>query len=137
MVPIFLRIAARRLLNILTVWELKVFLDLKYYDIPSVVASAVKEAARLNVFMVDMHASGSSGMIKEVLKTVKSIKKKPIILGVTVLTSFTQKDLKQLGIDRSINNQVLTLARNALKLGIDGVVCSTSRNKLVTKKARE
>ncbi len=123
-----------KIINYINSLGAKVFLDLKYYDIPSVVASAVKEAAKLKVFMVDVHASGGSSMIKEVLKATKGIKNRPIILGVTVLTSFNQKELNELGISRSLNNQVLTLAKNALKLGIDGIVCSPHEISLLRKK---
>jgi orotidine-5'-phosphate decarboxylase len=96
----------------------QVFLDLKFFDIPNTVANAVKEAVRLNVKMITLHISGGQEMLRSAVKAASqeaaAIKKKrPLIIGVTVLTS---KDTKLSG--------VLALAKIGIESGLDGVVCS-------------
>ena len=102
----------------------KVFLDLKYHDIPNTVASACKIAAQMGVWMVDMHASGGQRMMEAAAEAVSQFQQRPYIIGVTVLTSLTQTDLAQTGVDRSIDEQVMHLARLSQQSGLDGVVCS-------------
>ena len=102
----------------------KVFLDLKYHDIPNTVASACKIAAQMGVWMVDMHASGGQRMMEAAAEAVSQFQQRPYLIGVTVLTSMTQTDLAQTGVDRSIEEQVMHLARLSQQSGLDGVVCS-------------
>ena len=102
----------------------KVFLDLKYHDIPNTVASACKIAAQMGVWMVDMHASGGQRMMEAAAEAVSQFQQRPYLIGVTVLTSMTQTDLAQTGVDRSIDEQVMHLARLSQQSGLDGVVCS-------------
>lgn len=102
----------------------KVFLDLKYHDIPNTVASACKIAAQMGVWMVDMHASGGQCMMEAAAEAVSQFQQRPYLIGVTVLTSLTQTDLAQTGVDRSIDEQVMHLARLSQQSGLDGVVCS-------------
>lgn len=102
----------------------KVFLDLKYHDIPNTVASACKIAAQMGVWMVDMHASGGQRMMEAAAEAVSQFQQRPYLIGVTVLTSLTQTDLAQTGVDRSIDEQVMHLARLSQQSGLDGVVCS-------------
>lgn len=99
----------------------KVFLDLKYHDIPNTVRSAVKEAKKLKVFMLTVHASGG----KEMMKEVAGIVNRPLVVAVTVLTSQTGKN---------VTRQVLELAKLAKKSGLDGVVASCSEAKAIRKK---
>ena len=102
-----------------------VFLDLKFHDIPNTVAKAVKAAADLGVWMVNVHASGGSKMMqaaREILKPYGD--KAPILIAVTVLTSMSEEDLLDLGITHSLEQQVNFLAGLAHKAGMDGVVCS-------------
>lgn len=102
-----------------------VFLDLKFHDIPNTVAKAVKAAADLGVWMVNVHASGGSKMMqaaREILKPYGD--KAPILIAVTVLTSMSEEDLLDLGITHSPEQQVNFLAGLAHKAGMDGVVCS-------------
>ena len=99
----------------------KVFLDLKYHDIPNTVGMAVKSALELGVDMLTIHTSGGLEMMCEAAKN----KGKILLFGVTVLTSFDKRILKiQLGIERDIRNQVSHLTKMAKLAGLDGVVAS-------------
>ncbi|MDU0111779.1 orotidine-5'-phosphate decarboxylase [Psychrosphaera aquimarina] len=102
-----------------------VFLDLKFHDIPNTVAKAVKAAADLGVWMVNVHASGGSKMMQAARDILKPYgDKAPILIAVTVLTSMSEEDLLDLGITQSPEQQVNFLAGLAHKAGMDGVVCS-------------
>lgn len=102
----------------------KIFLDLKYHDIPNTVAAACKVAAEMGVWMIDMHASGGQRMMEAAVEAVSKYKQRPFLIAVTVLTSMTQTDLAQTGIDRPVTEQVLHLASLSQQSGLDGVVCS-------------
>jgi orotidine-5'-phosphate decarboxylase len=102
----------------------KVFLDLKLHDIPNTVAGAVKAAAELGVHMLTVHASGGSKMLKEAVAAGKSGTDHPIILAVTVLTSFSPADLDESGVAAGMSNQVQNLAKLAQAAGCGGVVSS-------------
>jgi orotidine-5'-phosphate decarboxylase len=107
----------------------KVFLDLKYHDIPNTVASAVRAAADLNVHMLTVHASGGSKMLRAAAESAAQSAAKPLVLAVTVLTSMADGDLAEIGIGGSAQNQVLRLAKLAQKAGIGGLVASPSELK--------
>ena len=103
-----------------------VFLDLKFHDIPNTVAQAVKAAADLGVWMVNVHASGGRRMMeaaKQILEPYGN--KAPILIAVTVLTSMDQSDLNELGITLTPAEQVKNLALLSKMSGLDGVVCSS------------
>lgn len=102
----------------------KVFLDLKLYDIPNTVASAVKSLEGLPVSMLTIHTSGGAEMMKAVLNAAKETNKEMQILGVTVLTSFDEDSMRATGFDRTPSEQVLKLARLAEESGLSGLVCS-------------
>jgi orotidine-5'-phosphate decarboxylase len=107
----------------------KVFLDLKFHDIPNTVARAAEAAVKLGVDMFNVHASGGSIMIQEAVKAVQTLTAKtglvkPVILAVTVLTSLNDDDLAEIGFQRSARAQVLHLAKMAQKAGASGVVAS-------------
>ncbi|MCF7530374.1 orotidine-5'-phosphate decarboxylase [Neisseria lisongii] len=102
----------------------KLFLDLKYHDIPHTVAQACKAAAEMGVWMVDMHASGGRRMMEAAAEAVAGYREKPLLIGVTVLTSMEQSDLAEIGLDITPEQQVLRLAKLAQSSGLDGVVCS-------------
>lgn len=107
----------------------KVFLDLKFHDIPNTVAQAGVEAARLGVSIFNLHAMGGSRMMRAAVESVNEVVERegiprPLILGVTVLTSHTQESLNEIGIDRTLEDQVVALARLCKASGIDGVVAS-------------
>ncbi|WP_298941088.1 orotidine-5'-phosphate decarboxylase [uncultured Psychromonas sp.] len=103
-----------------------VFLDLKFHDIPNTVAKAVKAAADLGVWMVNVHASGGRRMM-EAAKTILEPygDKAPLLIAVTVLTSMDQSDLTELGINLTPAEQVKRLATLTKSSGLDGVVCSS------------
>lgn len=108
----------------------KVFLDLKFYDIPSIVSEAAYQAAQLGVSLLTVHASGGSEMMKRSVARVSGTQSQ--LLGVTVLTSFD--DLAEFGVSRSISEQVGALADLAHTAGLSGVVCSPAE--LATLRAR-
>lgn len=104
-----------------------VFLDLKYHDIPNTVAKAVQAAARMGVWMVNVHALGGRKMMqaaKHALDELTDVERKPLLIAVTILTSMEQQDLAEIGLQGSPEENVLRLAKLAEKSGLDGVVCS-------------
>lgn len=105
--------------------EFDVFLDLKFHDIPNTVAQAVKAAADLGVWMVNVHASGGRRMMEAAKAILEPYgDKAPLLIAVTVLTSMDESDLKELGIELSPAEQVKRLAKLTQLSGLDGVVCS-------------
>ena len=102
----------------------RVFLDLKYHDIPTTVASAVREAAQLGVNMLTVHAEGGSKMLRAAADAARAINPDLIVLGVTVLTSLDDADLAKLGLRGGVLEQVQRLAALALSNGCKGVVAS-------------
>lgn len=102
----------------------EVFLDLKYHDIPNTVAGSIRAACELGVFMVNVHASGGRKMLQAARDEVMKAKSKPLLIGVTVLTSMKQQDLSEISVNRSIDEQVVHLARLSQSAGLDGVVAS-------------
>ncbi len=117
----------------------KVFLDLKFHDIPNTVARAAEVATELGVYIFDVHISGGYEMMKTAAEASKKISlilgiRKPLILGVTLLTSINQEILeKDLGITRRLEEQVVHLAKLAKAAGLDGVVASSWEIKEVRK----
>ncbi len=110
----------------------KVFLDLKFHDIPNTVTQAVKAAMHMGVFMLNLHASGGEDMLKAA-SHAKGKSKKPILLAVTVLTSLDSSALRKIGVQKSPIAQVKSLALLAKSAGMDGVVCSPMEIKLIRK----
>ncbi len=107
----------------------QVFLDLKFHDIPNTVAKAGIEAARLGVSIFNIHAMGGSKMMRATVDAVNETVERegiarPLILGVTVLTSHTQESLSEVGIERKLEDEVVALAQLCEKSGINGVVAS-------------
>lgn len=103
----------------------KVFLDLKFHDIPNTTAMASLFSVKEKVFMFNVHASGGFNMMNEVSKKVKQHKNSSLIIGVTILTSFTEEEIQKL-FHTTATIQVIgtSLALEAKKAGLDGVVCS-------------
>jgi orotidine-5'-phosphate decarboxylase len=107
----------------------RVFLDLKFHDIPNTVAQACAAATRLGVWMLDVHAIGGRAMLAAARKAVDATaaevgKTKPLLVAVTVLTSLSDHDLGELGVAETAPRQALRLAGLAAAAGLDGVVCS-------------
>jgi orotidine-5'-phosphate decarboxylase len=116
--------------------NIKVFLDLKFHDIPNTVAKASLEAMRLGVWMFNIHAAGGSEMMRKTVEEVKTFCEKeefiqPKIIGVTVLTSSDRDTLRETGIEKETSEQVVSLARLAAKYGLDGVVASPREIELI------
>ena len=101
-----------------------VFLDLKYHDIPTVVAQAVLAAARLGAWMLTVHAAGGRSMLEAAADAARRTEHTPLIVGVTVLTSLDSTDLAGVGIRRELPAQVEALAELATTAGLDGIVAS-------------
>ncbi len=104
----------------------KVFLDLKFHDIPNTVARACEAAASLGVFMMNLHASGGREMLEAAVASVKNLKKRPILLGVTVLTSRA--------VGGGLEELVVSLASLCRDARLDGVVCSAFEAAAVRKR---
>jgi len=103
----------------------KVFLDLKFHDIPNTVAGAARAATNTGAFMFNVHASGGREMMRRAREAATFLgSSRPIILGVTVLTSLDEKDLKDINIDKTPLEQVKDLAALTKASGLDGVVAS-------------
>jgi orotidine-5'-phosphate decarboxylase len=105
------------------------FLDLKYHDIPNTVAGAVRSATRNGVSMLTLHTSGGREMMAAAAQasreeSARTGTDRPLLLGVTVLTSLKEEDLRRIGIDNPAADQVIRLAALAKGSGLDGVVCS-------------
>ena len=105
----------------------EVFLDLKFHDIPNTVAGAVRAAAELGVWMVNVHASGGERMMQAAAEAIEEAEAhKPLLIAVTVLTSMETQDLKQIGLPYEPIEQVQRLGRLAMNSGMDGLGCSAN-----------
>jgi orotidine-5'-phosphate decarboxylase len=106
-----------------------IFLDLKFHDIPNTVAGAIKATAGLDVFMMTVHTQGSAGMMRAAADAADYVaqatgKTRPLMVGVTILTSLDQADVNAIGVSVKLEDQVKRLADLAQNSGLDGVVCS-------------
>ncbi|KII79718.1 orotidine-5'-phosphate decarboxylase [Vibrio renipiscarius] len=109
-----------------------VFLDLKFHDIPNTCSKAVRAAAEMGVWMVNVHASGGERMMaasREILEPYGN--DRPLLIGVTVLTSMEQSDLAGIGLDMAPKDQVIRLASLTQNAGLDGVVCSAHESSML------
>lgn len=102
----------------------EVFLDLKFHDIPNTTAMAVKVAASMGVWMVDVHCVGGLKMMQACREVLDQMSSQTLLIGVTVLTSLGIEDLQQLSITKTPEQQVLSLAQLAVEAGLDGLVSS-------------
>ena len=115
----------------------RVFLDLKYHDIPNTVAGAVREAARLGVFVLNVHAAGGAAMLRAAAEAAVSAAKdfavrRPLVIGVTVLTSLDRRTLEtEVGMPGSVEAHVLRLAEQSRAAGLDGCVASPREIRLL------
>ena len=102
-----------------------IFLDMKFFDIPNTVAGAIRSAANMGVWMVNVHASGGQEMMEKAIKALSSAPKRPLLIGVTVLTSMNIADLHSTGTGAiTTQARVVELAKLAHDAHLDGVVCS-------------
>ncbi len=114
----------------------KIFLDLKFHDIPNTVAGAIRASLNLEPYMMTVHLSGGYNMLHRTMEEVKEYcskksLKRPLILGVSVLTSIDNSDFSALGIKGKVEDQVVRLAKLAEYAGLDGLVCSAKELKIV------
>ncbi len=122
----------------ITEQQVPVFLDLKFHDIPNTVAKAIKATAGINTFMMTVHTAGGRAMLQAAIDASNEVsyvtgKERPLIIGVTVLTSLDQADLHMIGVKDNVHDQVLRLADLAQSCGLDGVVCSPYEISLIRK----
>lgn len=101
-----------------------VFLDLKFHDIPNTVAKACTVAARLGVWMVNVHTLGGGNMLRAAREALDVMTRAPLLVGVTLLTSHSQRDIGAIGLHGDLPERVDALAALAQDAGLDGVVCS-------------
>jgi orotidine-5'-phosphate decarboxylase len=101
-----------------------IFLDLKYHDIPNTVAKACSAAADLGVWMMNVHTLGGSAMMTAAQQAIGNNADRPLLIGVTLLTSMDQTTFDEIGLQGSLTDTVLRLAQLAAASGLDGVVCS-------------
>ena len=101
-----------------------VFLDLKFHDIPNTVAAACRAAAKLGVWMLNVHALGGHAMLSAAREAVECVAARPLLIAVTVLTSLQDEDLGEVGITGTAQEAVSRLAQLSHRCGLDGVVCS-------------
>ncbi|MCE9784309.1 orotidine-5'-phosphate decarboxylase [Shewanella algae] len=108
------------------------FLDLKFHDIPNTVAKAVTAAAEMDVWMVNVHASGGLAMMEAARRALLPYgDNAPLLIAVTVLTSMSDDELELIGVEGSAEDQVRRLARLTQKAGLDGVVCSARESSML------
>lgn len=110
--------------------DFKIFLDLKLYDIPNTMADAAEEIAKLGVDMFNIHASSGSVAMKMVMGRLSGYKKRPLVLAVTVLTSFDEKNFQEI-YEKNINEKAEQFAKMSYANGLDGVVCSTFESRAI------
>jgi len=107
-----------------------VFLDLKFHDIPNTVYEAVKSAADLGIWMVNVHASGGRAMLEASKKALEGFDQPPLLIAVTVLTSLSEDSINEIGI-KDLPKQVLRLAELANECDLNGVVCASTDVKAI------
>jgi orotidine-5'-phosphate decarboxylase len=123
-----------------------IFLDLKFHDIPNTVAGAIRSAAGLGVWMANVHCLGGRKMMEEAVNALSyhDKRERPLIIGVTILTSMTTQDMSQVGIEQgsfdpldTSANPMVRLAKLAQESGLDGVVCSGQEASAIRKVTKE
>jgi len=115
----------------------EVFLDLKFHDIPNTVAAACRAAAGLGVWMMNVHAAGGRRMMQAAREALAELPQRPLLIGVTVLTSMSAEDLAETGIAAEPADQVMRLASLTQACGLDGVVCSAQEAALLRQRLGE
>ena len=114
-----------------------IFLDLKFHDIPNTVKKAVEEVIKMGVWMLNVHSLGGKEMLRAAYEVVEKASIKPLLVGVTVLTSLNDKSLKEVGLGLNTEDQVLLLAELCQTEGLNGVVCSANELSVLRKHLEE
>ena len=114
-----------------------IFLDLKFHDIPNTVKKAVEVAIKMGVWMLNVHSLGGKEMLRAACEVVEKASIKPLLVGVTVLTSLNDKSLKEVGLGLNTEDQVLLLAELCQTEGLNGVVCSANELSILRKHLKE
>ena len=121
--------AGPKLVEKLVVSGYKIFLDLKFHDIPNTTYKSCKAAANLGVWMTNVHASGGQKMLEMAKRGIDEAGTNTILIAVTTLTSMSQEELYQIGVKENITTHVTNLAKLSYNNGLDGVVCSAHEAK--------
>ena len=114
-----------------------IFLDLKFHDIPNTVKKAVETVIKMGVWMLNVHSLGGKEMLRAAYEVVEKVSIKPLLVGVTVLTSLNDKALKEVGLGLNTLDQVLLLAELCQAEGLNGVVCSANELSILRKHLNE
>ena len=110
-----------------------IFLDLKFHDIPNTVKKAVEAVIKMGVWMLNVHSLGGKEMLRAAYEVVEKASIKPLLVGVTVLTSLNNKALKECGLGLNTEGQVLLLAKLCQAEGLNGVICSANELSILRK----
>ena len=110
--------------------DFNIFLDLKLYDIPNTMADACEELAKLNINMINIHASAGKIAMKEVVNRLKNSKNKPLLLAVSALTSFDDDNFKSI-YNQNIEKSIISMSKMSYESGLDGMVCSVFESKMI------
>lgn len=132
----YLRDGAALIEELKSLDNFKIFLDLKLYDIPNTMADACEELARLEVEMINIHASAGALAMKEVMQRLNSSKKRPLVLAVSALTSFDEKGFFEL-YKQNLQEAVVNFSKISFEAGLDGMVCSVFESLLIKQNTSE
>ena len=110
----------------------EIFLDLKFHDIPNTVYEAVRSAADLGVWMINVHASGGKNMLEASKNALIDFDEPPLLIAVTLLTSLSENSIQEIGLN-NLSEQVLRLAKLSHECELDGVVCASSDTVIIKK----
>ena len=115
----------------------KIFLDLKFHDITNTVIKSCLAASNLGVWMINVHSSGGKNMMTKCKNEIFKSNKKILILGVTILTSMNENEIREVGYTDNLKDQVLKMAKLCHESKLDGVVCSSQESKLIKSQFKE
>lgn len=132
----YLRDGVKLLDEIKAVADFKIFLDLKIYDIPNTMADTCEELAKIGIDMINLHASAGKVAMSEVMNRLNSLKNRPLVLGVSALTSFDEKSFFEI-YQQSLEKAVLSFSQMAKASGLDGMVCSVFESLMIKKNVGE
>ena len=114
------------IIKLIQQYDFEIFLDLKFHDIPNTVSNAIKASCNLGIWMVNVHALGGEQMMLAAREAVESSSHKPLLIAVTILTSFDNSSYQELGFKNDLQEQIKYLATMSEKSGMDGIVCSAN-----------